>query len=98
MVRFFPDMARLRQAVLSGRVGRPALVPLSRAASFPRGAGDWHNRPAEGGGVVLDMGIHDLDWLLWTFGPAREVYAAAYTARRSPCWITPSSPCAWPAG
>lgn len=75
VVRFFPDMARLRQAVLSGRVGQPALVRLSRAASFPRGAGGWHNRPAESGGVVLDMGIHDLDWLLWTFGPAREVYA-----------------------
>ncbi len=81
VARFFPDLARLREAVLAGEVGQPALVRMSRVAAFPRGADDWHDRPELSGGVVLDMGIHDLDWLLWTFGPAREVFARGLYAR-----------------
>jgi UDP-N-acetylglucosamine 3-dehydrogenase len=75
VVRFFPEFRRLHDLVAAGAIGRPALVRMSRAASFPRGSGDWHNDLEASGGVVLDMGIHDLDWLLWTLGPAIRVYA-----------------------
>jgi len=75
VVRFFPEFASLRQAVLDGQVGNPGVVRMSRAAAFPRGTGEWRNRPDLSGGVILDMALHDLDWLLWTFGPAKRVYA-----------------------
>lgn len=75
VARFFPEFARLHEEVLAGRVGAPAVVRMSRMAGFPHGADDWHNRPEASGGVILDMGIHDLDWLLWTLGPAQRVFA-----------------------
>ena len=81
VVRFFPEYVRLRDAVRGGEVGEPAMVRLSRMASFPRGSGDWHADVARSGGVVLDMAIHDLDWLLWTLGPAERVYARGIHAQ-----------------
>ena len=59
-MRFFPEFRRLHDAVVAGDVGQPAMARMSRASSFPHGIGDWHNRLVQSGGVVLDMGIHDL--------------------------------------
>ena len=84
VVRFFPEFVRLRELILQGQVGRPAVVHMSRAASFPRGSGDWHNDLEQSGGVVLDMGLHDLDWLLWTFGPAERIYGRGLYQARLP--------------
>jgi len=84
VVRCFPDLAALHDAVAAGQVGTPAIVRLSRAASFPHGREDWHNRPDLSGGVVLDMGIHDLDWLLWTFGPAERIHCRGLFGRGIP--------------
>jgi len=84
VVRFFPEFRRLYDLVKGGVVGQVALVRMSRAASFPHGSDDWHNQLDLSGGVTLDMGIHDLDWLLWTLGPAERVYARGlYPQRRS---------------
>ena len=79
VVRFFPEFRQLHDLVLEGKIGRPALVRMSRVSAFPRGSDDWQSQPDASGGVALDMGIHDLDWLLWTFGPASRVYARGLT-------------------
>jgi len=84
VVRFFPEFVRLREAVLTGEVGEAAVVRMARVASYPRSADDWRDHPEYSGGVVLDMGYHDLDWLLWTFGPAEEVYARGLYAQPRP--------------
>ena len=75
VVRFFPEFRRLHDLVLEDAIGAPALVRMSRASSFPHGSDDWQGQLELSGGVVLDMAIHDLDWLLWAFGPAKRVYA-----------------------
>ncbi|MBC7234672.1 MAG: Gfo/Idh/MocA family oxidoreductase [Chloroflexi bacterium] len=84
VVRFFPEFRRMRELVVGGAIGQPALARMSRAAAFPRGSGDWHNDLAASGGAVLDMGIHDLDWLLWTFGPVKRVYGRGLIEQRRP--------------
>lgn len=82
VVRFFPEFVRLREAVLTGG-GEAAVVRMARVASYPRSADDWRDHPEYSGGVVLDMGYHDLDWLLWTLAPA-EVYARGLYAQPRP--------------
>jgi len=88
VVRFFPEFRRLHDLVQEGVVGQPALVRMARVAPFPRGSGGWHNQLGLSGGVVLDMGIHDLDWLLWTLGPAERVYARGlYSSPERPSYL-----------
>lgn len=84
VVRFFPDLAALHKAVVERRVGTPAVARISRAAPFPHGRDEWHSRLRVSGGAAFDMGIHDLDWLLWTFGPARRVYSRGLYLRDLP--------------
>lgn len=77
VVRFFPEYARAKYLVDSGAVGKPSTIRLARMAGMPVLESDdnWYRDPARSGGVVLDMIVHDFDWLRYTFGPVTRVYA-----------------------
>jgi predicted dehydrogenase len=78
VLRFFWEYARLRERVLAGDVGQVGTVRLSRCVGYP-GAESWFADPEKSGGVILDLLIHDLDFLRWTFGEVKQVYAKALT-------------------
>lgn len=84
VVRFFPEFLALREAIFEGSIGQPALARMSRVAAFPHGSDEWHNALAWSGGALFDMGIHDIDWLLWTFGRAVRVHARGLYNRGLP--------------
>lgn len=78
VLRFFWEYARLRDRVLAGEIGQVGTVRLSRCVGYP-GADSWFADPEKSGGVILDLLIHDLDFLRWTLGEVKQVYAKALT-------------------
>jgi UDP-N-acetylglucosamine 3-dehydrogenase len=75
VLRWFPEFRKLRELIRCGSLGSPGVARLSRGGPWPRGSGDWYTRAS--GGPLLDLVIHDFDWLRWTFGPVVRVFARA---------------------
>ncbi|WP_445283724.1 Gfo/Idh/MocA family protein [Streptomyces sp. DSM 118148] len=80
--RFDPASRMLRSAIDAGELGTltSALVevPLWRGQSY-YDSGDWRgSRALDGGGALLNQGVHAVDLVQWLMGPVVE--AAAHTA------------------
>lgn len=75
VLRFFPEFATAKSQVDAGAVGNPAIVRTTRGGGFPHAWKDWFANYDWSGGVILDLIIHDFDWLRWTFGEVERVFA-----------------------
>ncbi|KRG15427.1 Gfo/Idh/MocA family protein [Lederbergia galactosidilytica] len=73
-LRFFPEYANARTQVKNGKIGQPGVVRLTRGVPFPAGR-EWYADEEQSGGLFLDLGSHELDWLQWTFGEVTRVMA-----------------------
>jgi len=81
--RFKPDIAQLKSLVDEGRLGKPVLASASvkwyRPPSY-YATSDWRGtRALDGGGALINQGVHTVDLLLWLFGPVRRVSGRAAT-------------------
>ncbi|MBX7244038.1 MAG: Gfo/Idh/MocA family oxidoreductase [Candidatus Sumerlaeaceae bacterium] len=74
VVRFTPEYESLKETVAGGKLGQIGIVRLGRCCSCPRGQDDWFRDFARSGGVMMDLMIHDLDFLEHAFGPVARVY------------------------
>ncbi len=78
-----PEFKRVQAAIAAGELGRLVLgsisMPYLRAQSYYDSA-DWRGTWAlDGGGALMNQGIHLVDLLLWLIGDAAEVCATAAT-------------------
>ena len=81
--RVSPDCRRLKEMLDEGRLGKPLLVTAHvRWYRDPAyyGESNWRGTWAlDGGGAVMNQGIHTIDLVLWLLGPVRRVYARTGT-------------------
>jgi len=81
--RFMPLPRLVRDAVEGGRLGRlylaDAYVKWWRDDQYYRDAPWRGTREFEGGGAMINQGIHSIDLLLWLAGPVVEVTGRAAT-------------------
>jgi predicted dehydrogenase len=75
VVRFFPEFEAAKRLIEKGRIGLPAAARTRRGGRAPSGVNGWFQDVARSGGVLLDLAIHDFDWLRWTLGEVALVYA-----------------------
>lgn len=80
VVRFFCDHKQVHDAVMTGTVGKPATARLRRSGGKPRNWNGWFSDLSRSGGVILDLAVHDLDWLRWTMGEVESVFACSAKA------------------
>lgn len=81
VVRFFPEYARIKAMLDRGELGRVGVVRTSRRSPFLLGWNDWYADWRTSGGVLLDLVIHDFDFLRWALGEVERVYAKGVLGR-----------------
>lgn len=79
VVRYFPEFKNANKLIRDGTIGKPAAIRTRRGGGAPKGAGGWFADPSLSGGVMVDLMIHDFDWIRWTFGEVERVFAQALT-------------------
>ncbi|MDB4894779.1 MAG: gfo/Idh/MocA family oxidoreductase [Firmicutes bacterium] len=81
VVRFFPEYSRATRSVQKGAVGKPGVIRTTRAGGHPTAWEDWYASYARSGGVIMDLLIHDFDWLRATFGEVERIFARSLRGR-----------------
>jgi predicted dehydrogenase len=75
-LRFWPEWAWAKEAVADRRFGRVIGATFRRVASMPKG---WFSDGAQSGGALVDLHIHDVDFILWLFGRPASVFSRGYS-------------------
>jgi UDP-N-acetyl-2-amino-2-deoxyglucuronate dehydrogenase len=82
--RLKPDVVRLKALVETGRLGAPILaaaqVKWFRPTAYYEGSRWRGTRALDGGGALMNQGVHTVDLLLWLLGPVRRVFGRTATA------------------
>jgi UDP-N-acetylglucosamine 3-dehydrogenase len=81
VVRFFPEYVGIKEKIDAGDLGTVGMVRTSRRSPFLLGWNDWYADWRVSGGVLLDLVIHDFDYLRWTLGEVERVYARGMLGR-----------------
>ncbi|MBO3809680.1 MAG: Gfo/Idh/MocA family oxidoreductase, partial [Candidatus Brockarchaeota archaeon] len=80
VLRFWGEYVVAKRLITEGAIGEPAVARAYRQSAFPAWAWEnWHDHLNKGGGVFVDMSIHDVDFLRWSMGEVEEVYAQGGT-------------------
>ncbi|MFD0616198.1 Gfo/Idh/MocA family protein [Paenibacillus sp. GCM10027629] len=74
VVRFFPDYVNMKHSLDEGKLGRACVAHASRIGGHPGATKAWYNEVEQSGGVMVDLMIHDLDFLRWSLGEVKTVY------------------------
>jgi len=74
VLRFWPRYLHIRDLINSGGIGRVMSVDAVRVCTTPEFT-DWYRKREVGGGAIINLMIHDLDFCNWLFGTPHQVYA-----------------------
>ncbi|HST12166.1 MAG TPA: Gfo/Idh/MocA family oxidoreductase [Terriglobales bacterium] len=82
--RLKPDIRRLREKICAGKLGRITLIDARVKWYRPPeyyGKSRWRGTfEFDGGGALMNQGVHTVDLLLWLFGDAVNVQSRVQTA------------------
>ncbi|MDX1962247.1 MAG: Gfo/Idh/MocA family oxidoreductase [Pirellulales bacterium] len=75
-LRFWPEWAWLKHAITANRYGRVRSATFRRVTSMPAG---WYSKGELSGGALLDLHIHDTDFVYYLFGRPAGVFSRGYS-------------------
>jgi UDP-N-acetylglucosamine 3-dehydrogenase len=82
--RFDPRYVEIHDCLANGDVGRPVYIRRAERQWLPFPPQAWFWKPALGGGVILDIGVHIADLLRWYYGcDPDSVYAVGRRVREA---------------
>jgi predicted dehydrogenase len=75
-VRFWPEWQWLKRAVAEGHYGKVRSATFRRLGSMPAG---WFKEGKLSGGAVVDLHVHDTDFIYHLFGKPHGVFTRGYS-------------------
>jgi predicted dehydrogenase len=78
VMRFWAEWVWLKQAVTERRYGKVLSAHFTRLSPMPP-KGKWLRDGKQSGGALLDLHIHDTDFVHWLFGMPRAVFSRGYS-------------------
>jgi len=82
VIRFWPEYIKLKEIYDSGQLGKLLNITCIRLSPTPDWAWDnWLTDPERSGGALLDLHIHDTDYLLYLLGKPLSLicYASSHS-------------------
>ncbi len=73
VLRFWPEYVQIKKIIHDGKIGQPVIARTYRANPMPKA--QFYEKEELSGGVIVDLGLHDIDFLSWALGPISSVYA-----------------------
>jgi predicted dehydrogenase len=76
-IRFWPGWSWLKDAIADGRYGKVLSASFRRVSAHP--GGPYYSNGKASGGALLDLHIHDADFVQHCFGMPKAVWSRGYT-------------------
>jgi predicted dehydrogenase len=74
--RYYPAYQKARELFASGSLGSFVSVWSQRIGYYPRRMfPPWRLDTAQSGGMTVEVGVHEIDWLQWIGGDVESVFA-----------------------
>lgn len=81
-LRFWPEYEYLKTIIDNRKYGRVIRAELTRQCATPIWSWNrWMEDASKSGGAILDLHIHDADFILWAFGMPTAVTSSATSCR-----------------
>ena len=72
VLRFWPHYARIKELIAAGEIGSLRSVIAYRLSTYPSWS-NWFRDPAKSGGCLLDLQVHDVDFIHGILGHPQSV-------------------------
>jgi predicted dehydrogenase len=85
-IRFWPEYAKTKEIIDSGEYGKVKAASFRRLGSLPTWSCDnWMMDGGKSGGALMDLHIHDSDFIQYVFGMPRVVYSRCTNGPSGDC-------------
>jgi len=87
VLRYFPTHAKVKEIVEDGELGQLLCLTIHRLGGGFSGvwAKDWRKSKALSGGMLMEVNIHELDYLRWVGGEVESVFAMGENFLHTDC-------------
>ena len=76
-LRYWHEYQIAKEMIDSGKYGKVIRAAFWRLSAFPKWCwNDWYSKAEWSGGAILDLHVHDVDFISWAFGRPKSVKAA----------------------
>lgn len=82
VVRFMAPYMYLKNVIDTGSMGKLQRLFMTRYSAIPRNSYEnWMQDVSKSGGAIIDISIHDIDFVRYMFGDPKEIQALHYTLK-----------------